>query len=65
MVVLIDTYPIRYLYRFLASVDSRARITFLICIIPKRLISWELQVELVSLHFGFLQTKEVCIQLGE
>ena len=65
MVVLVDTDAIGHAERLVLGEDGRARIAFLLGIVPIGLIALELQVQLTGLHLCFLQTEEVCIQLAE
>ncbi len=49
----------------MSGINGRAGIALLFCIVPIRLISQELQVQLTSLQFSLLQTHKICIQLRE
>ena len=65
MVVLINPYAIGHAQWVVLGKDSRTTVAFLIGIVPIALIALKGQVELTSLHFCFLQTEEVSIQLTE
>ena len=61
----IDADAVSDVQRLVARIDGSAGIPFLVGIVPKRLITLELQVELPGLHLRLLQTEEVGIQLTE
>ena len=65
MVVLINTYAVAYVQRFMLSEDSRAAVAFLVGIVPITVIALKGEVELSLLHLCLLQTEEVGIQLLE
>ena len=62
MVVLVYINAIADAERLMACEDSRSAIAFLVGIVPERLISLELQVELPGLHLRLLQAEEVGIK---
>ena len=45
--------------------NGRARVTFLVGIIPERLVTFKIKVKLALLHLRFLKAEEVSIQLTE
>lgn len=51
--------------RLVAGIDGSARVAFLLGVVPVRLITLELQVELSGLHLGLLQAKEVGVEPGK
>ena len=65
MVVGIDADAVSDVQRLVARIDGSAGITFLVGIVPERLVPLKLKVELPGLHLGLLQTEEVGIQLTE
>ena len=62
MVVLLYPYAINHVERLMLSINSRAGITFLLRVIPKRTIPFKSQVQLSCLHLSLLQAEEVCVQ---
>ena len=62
MVVLVDANAVAHAQGLMARVDGCSRIAFLLGIVPIRLVTWELQVELPFLHLRLLQTEEVGIE---
>ena len=62
MVVLIDADAISHIQRLVAAVDGRARVALLIGIVPVGAVTVKFQVQLSSLHLGFLQAEEVGIE---
>jgi hypothetical protein len=46
----------------MTRIDSGTRVTFLIGIVPIRLVTFELKVELTCLHLRLLKTEEIGIE---
>ena len=64
-VVMFHVNAIADVERLVAGIDGGARVAFLLGVVPVRLITLELQVELSGLHLGFLQAEEVGIEPAE
>ena len=65
VVVLINPDAIRYVQRLSARKDSCSAIALFIGIIPIRLITIEVQIQLSGLHLRLLKAEEIGIKLTE
>ena len=65
VVVLVDADAVADGEWLMACIDGGSRIAFLVGIVPKALITIELQVELSCLHLRLLKAEEVGIHLAE
>ena len=63
VVVLVDAYAVGDIERLVAAENRRTAISFLVGIIPPRLITRKLKVELSCLHLRLLQAEEIGIKL--
>ena len=61
-VVLLDVESVGHAERFAAREDGRARIAFLLGIVPVGLVSVKREVELSLLHLGFLKAEKIGIE---
>ena len=62
MVVLVDANAVLHRQGFVTREDGSTRVAFLLGVVPVRLVSVELQVQLSLLHLRLLQAEEVGVQ---
>ena len=62
VIVRVDAHAVAHGKRRVFGIDGRTGIAFFIGIIPVRLVSRKLQVQLPRLHLGLLQAEEIGVQ---
>ena len=65
MIVLLLRQTVRHTQRLLFTENSRSRVAFFLRTVPVLVITRQIQFQLPSLHFCFLQTEKICIHFME
>ena len=65
VVVLVNADAVRHAEWRVSRVDSRARVSFLLGVVPVGCVTLKLKVELSCLHLGFLQAEKIRVERAE
>ena len=63
--MLLDSDSVAYAYRLVLGVNGSSGISFLLGVVPIRLISRELKIKLASLHLCLLETEKIGVKFNK